>query len=204
MSDFDTDQMLNMSQYNLFPNITVLVFSDMVNVIRSRPGDDHETAFMDAFLFERRRARREPPQAKPLDLVLGPDDELPLGLVLGQDVANFERAHRGMRQPGTDAPDRVAHRGVPAGEPAPQPRTVSRDRPHRARGRGTTAGNSDVPLGRSAHSFKRCGLRVESMDVFDGLWARSTRRLPAARRTHFGDCWKSRFGAARNGPIASG
>jgi nitrite reductase/ring-hydroxylating ferredoxin subunit len=100
MSDFDTDQMLNMSQYNLFPNITVLVFSDMVNVIRSRPGDDHESAFMDAFLFERRPVDASPAEVKPFDLVLAADDDLPLGLVLGQDVANFERAHRGMRQPG--------------------------------------------------------------------------------------------------------
>jgi nitrite reductase/ring-hydroxylating ferredoxin subunit len=101
LSDFDTDQTLNMSQYNLFPNITVLVFSDMVNVIRSRPGADHTLASMDAFLFERR-----PPSdddgtpARPFDLALQPDDDLPLGLVLGQDVANFERAQRGMQQPG--------------------------------------------------------------------------------------------------------
>ena len=78
----------------------MLVFSDMVNVIRSRPGDDHSTAYMDAFLFERRPKGFEPNDARPLDLVLAADDELPLGLVLGQDVANFERAQRGMRQPG--------------------------------------------------------------------------------------------------------
>ena len=100
LSGFDTDQMLNMSQYNLFPNITVLVFSDMVNVIRSRPGDDHDHAYMDAFLFERKPPAPGAPVARPFDLVLGPDDDPPLGLVLGQDVANFERAHRGMRQPG--------------------------------------------------------------------------------------------------------
>jgi phenylpropionate dioxygenase-like ring-hydroxylating dioxygenase large terminal subunit len=100
LSSFDTAQMLNMSQYNLFPNITVLVFSDMVNVIRSRPGVDQDHAYMDAFLFERRSPTDDAQVVRPLDLVLEPDDELPLGLVLGQDVANFERAHRGMRQPG--------------------------------------------------------------------------------------------------------
>jgi nitrite reductase/ring-hydroxylating ferredoxin subunit len=100
LSAFDTDQTLNMSQYNLFPNITVLVFSDMVNVIRSRPGADHTEAFMDAFLFERRAAADVASTGRPFDLALGPDDELPLGLVLGQDVANFERVQRGMQQPG--------------------------------------------------------------------------------------------------------
>jgi phenylpropionate dioxygenase-like ring-hydroxylating dioxygenase large terminal subunit len=100
LSDFDTDQMLNMSQYNLFPNITVLVFSDMLHVIRARPGRDHTEAFMDAFLFERRNPTIDAPTARPFDVVLDPDDEPPLGLVLNQDVANFERAQRGMRQPG--------------------------------------------------------------------------------------------------------
>jgi choline monooxygenase len=100
ISDFDIDQVLNMSQYNLFPNITVLVFSDMINVVRSRPGDDHESAYMDAFLFERRPTASEPDATRPFELELGPDDEPPLGIVLNQDVANFERAHRGMRQPG--------------------------------------------------------------------------------------------------------
>jgi nitrite reductase/ring-hydroxylating ferredoxin subunit len=100
IADFDIDQVLNMSQYNVFPNITVLVFSDMINVVRSRPGDDHESAYMDAFLFERRPSRTEPDAGRPFELELGPDEEPPLGLVLNQDVANFERAHRGMRQPG--------------------------------------------------------------------------------------------------------
>lgn len=98
LSDFDTAQMVDMAQYNLFPNLTVLVFSDMLNVIRSRPADDHEHAFMDAFLFERRSPASE--RATPFDVVLEPGDELPLGLVLNQDVSNFERAHRGMYQPG--------------------------------------------------------------------------------------------------------
>jgi hypothetical protein len=100
ITDFDIDQVLNMSQYNLFPNITVLVFSDMINIVRSRPGDDHQSAHMDAFLFERRPVPAEADAPPPFDLVLGPDDEPPLGLVLNQDVANFERAHRGMLQPG--------------------------------------------------------------------------------------------------------
>ena len=36
----DDGQLLDMSQYNLFPNVTVLVFSDMLQVVRSRPGRD--------------------------------------------------------------------------------------------------------------------------------------------------------------------
>ena len=40
------------------------------------------------------------PASKVGIVVLEPGDELPLGLVLNQDVSNFERAHRGMYQPG--------------------------------------------------------------------------------------------------------
>ena len=51
-----------MSQYNLFPNVTVLVFADMLQVVRSRPGATPDDAYMDAFQFERvapsRSARR--------------------------------------------------------------------------------------------------------------------------------------------------
>ena len=36
----DTDQMLRLSQYNLFPNATVLVWGEMVNVLVARPGRD--------------------------------------------------------------------------------------------------------------------------------------------------------------------
>ena len=36
----DDGQLLDMQQYNLFPNLTVLVFSDMVQVVRVAPGRD--------------------------------------------------------------------------------------------------------------------------------------------------------------------
>ena len=90
-----------MSQYNLFPNITVLVFADMLQVVRSRPGATPDDAYMDAFSFERvapDRARRR--ATKPIDLELSPEGELPLGLILNQDFANFGRSQRGLHQPG--------------------------------------------------------------------------------------------------------
>ena len=42
-----------MEQYNLFPNITVLVFADMLSVVRARPGTHVEEAYMDVFAFAR-------------------------------------------------------------------------------------------------------------------------------------------------------
>ena len=98
-SHFTLDQTLNMSQYNLFPNITVLVFSDMLNVVRSRPGATHLDAYMDAFTFERRPAHASA-RSRPFEMELDPTGDLPLGIVLNQDLANFERSQRGMHQPG--------------------------------------------------------------------------------------------------------
>jgi choline monooxygenase len=93
------DQVLNMQQYNLFPNLTVLVFSDMIQVVRSRPDASHEDARMDVFAFERMRPD-DTGRRRPFDVDLDPGGELPLGLVLNQDVANFARSQRGMHQPG--------------------------------------------------------------------------------------------------------
>jgi hypothetical protein len=102
-------QVVDMAQYNLFPNITVLVFSDMLLVVRARPGASHEEAFMDVFAFDRHPLADPSPRTKPASLVLPAGSEPPLGLVLNQDVGNFERAQRGLHQPGlthlTVAPD---------------------------------------------------------------------------------------------------
>jgi len=98
-SHFTLDQTLNMSQYNLFPNITVLVFSDMLNVVRSRPGATHLDAYMDAFTFER-RPKHASQRSRPFEMELDPTGDLPLGIVLNQDLANFEGSQRGMHQPG--------------------------------------------------------------------------------------------------------
>jgi phenylpropionate dioxygenase-like ring-hydroxylating dioxygenase large terminal subunit len=93
-------RLLDMQQYNLFPNLTVLVFSDMVQVVRSRPGATPDDAFMDAFSFARFPAGDDTPRTKPAEMYVEEGDDLPLGLVLDQDFKNFARAQRGMHQPG--------------------------------------------------------------------------------------------------------
>jgi choline monooxygenase len=96
----DDTQLLDMSQYNLFPNVTILVFADMMQVVRARPGATPDDAFMDAFSFDRVRPDDSRPRSKPFDIELSPDEELPIGLVLNQDFANFGRSQRGLHQPG--------------------------------------------------------------------------------------------------------
>ena len=99
-SELDEHRLLDMQQYNLFPNITVLVFSDMLQVVRARPGATADTSYMDAFQFERVPASESRPRTKPIDVELEPEEQLPIGLVLNQDFGNFARSQRGLHQPG--------------------------------------------------------------------------------------------------------
>jgi choline monooxygenase len=99
LSSYRDHHVLDMEQYNLFPNVTVLVFADMLSVVRARPGTHVEEAFMDVFAFTRVQAL-DAPRAKPFDALLPPGAEPPFGLVLNQDVGNFARTQRGLHQPG--------------------------------------------------------------------------------------------------------
>ena len=96
----DDGHLLDMSQYNIFPNLTVLVFSDMLQVVRSRPGASPDDAYMDAFSFERVVPHNGHTRSKPIDMELSPEGNLPIGLILNQDFANFARSQRGLHQPG--------------------------------------------------------------------------------------------------------
>jgi choline monooxygenase len=97
ISDFGTDQILRLSQYNLFPNTTVLVWGgDMLNVLQARPGPTPDRAELVMFLFYRRPPKAAP--ARPVELEVG--DDANLGLVIGQDVGILRTAQRGLHQPG--------------------------------------------------------------------------------------------------------
>lgn len=97
---FSTRQLLDMQQYNLFPNVTTVVFPDLLSVVRARPGLTPDDAFMDAFVFERLPADADAPHTAPLDVTIPAGSDPPIGLVLSQDVGNFARSQRGLHQPG--------------------------------------------------------------------------------------------------------
>jgi len=102
LGDFTTEQLLDLEQYNLFPNITVLFFADMLSIVRSRPGAHVEEAFMDGFFFRRVNPGDTTPRTKPYAVDLDTGDEPPFGLVLNQDVRNFVQSQRGLHQPGLE------------------------------------------------------------------------------------------------------
>lgn len=97
LSRFDTTQLMTMEQYNLFPNITVLIFGDLLQVVAARPGATPDDGYMDVMAFDRVEPgspRRDPVTA---EIEAG---SYSMGLVVDQDIANVERAHRGLHSPG--------------------------------------------------------------------------------------------------------
>ncbi len=109
---FSDAEMIDMHQYNIFPNITVLVFADMVNVVRARPGADPDHSYIDMWNFApiptvagggsvaTTVATDTTTRVAPLHVELQAADGDLMGLILGQDVKNFGRSQRGLHQPG--------------------------------------------------------------------------------------------------------
>ena len=97
LSEFDTAQMLDLAQYNLFPNATVLVWADEVNVITSRPLLATDRAVMTLSIFHRKPSR-DTPRRRPREVTVPPGGDL--GFVFNQDAAMLRTAQLGLRQPG--------------------------------------------------------------------------------------------------------
>lgn len=98
-SGYSTVELMDLHQYNIFPNITVLVFPDLLSIIRARPGATPDDCYMDAFAFRRKPAGDSSPRQQPA-AVAGVAGQPLFGLVIGQDVTNLGRAQRGLHQPG--------------------------------------------------------------------------------------------------------
>jgi choline monooxygenase len=96
---FDTAQLMDLNQYNLFPNITVLVFPDLLSIIRARPGTTPNDCYMDSFVFTRLPAGDTTSRTKPADLTMSADQPV-FGMVINQDVSNLQYAQKGLHQPG--------------------------------------------------------------------------------------------------------
>ena len=99
LSAFSNEALMMLDQYNIFPNITVLMYPDLLSVLRSRPGATPDECVLDAFQFERRPAADDSPRTKPLCVDL-PIEQASLGLVLDQDLELLTHAQRGLHQPG--------------------------------------------------------------------------------------------------------
>lgn len=97
LSDHTTDQLMNMQQYNLFPNATIVAFPDLLQVVKSRPGPTPDECVMDTLVFERRPPGA--PRTPPMRVTVEPGD-IDFGLVINQDVEALGQIQRGLHQPG--------------------------------------------------------------------------------------------------------
>jgi choline monooxygenase len=97
LSGYDTSQLLRLAQYNLFPNSSVLVWGDELNVLLALPGRTPDTAELVVFVLHRVPSP-DKPRRRPRDHVFPPDGDL--GPVFNQDVSVLKTAQRGLEQPG--------------------------------------------------------------------------------------------------------
>ena len=92
ISGYDTERLTAMSQYNFFPNATMLVMPDMISVLSARPGltpDDCQFVMMSL-----RRCAPDAPRTQPFTTELDASDT-DLGFVMNQDVGVMQTAQRG-------------------------------------------------------------------------------------------------------------
>ncbi len=92
----DNVRLTAISQYNLFPNASLLVMPDMYSVLSSRPGltpDDCQFVMMNFT-----RVVPDAPRSQPLTAEIDADTDL--GFVMNQDVGIMKTAQRGLHQPG--------------------------------------------------------------------------------------------------------
>jgi choline monooxygenase len=92
-----TDQMMRLHQYNVFPNMTLLVNADHLTVMTSHPGPDPDHGELVMILWTRMPPGA--PRTRPADVRLTAEEAHP-GLVLTQDIAVLAGLQRGLHQPG--------------------------------------------------------------------------------------------------------
>jgi choline monooxygenase len=97
LAGYGTERLLRLSQYNLFPNSSVLVWGDELNVLLASPGRTPDTAELMVFVLHRVPSP-DKPRRRPRDHVFPPDGDI--GPVFNQDISVLKTAQRGLEQPG--------------------------------------------------------------------------------------------------------
>jgi phenylpropionate dioxygenase-like ring-hydroxylating dioxygenase large terminal subunit len=92
-----TEQVMRLHQYNVFPNMTLLVNADHLTVMTALPGPDPDHGELVMLLWTRMAPGS--PRIKPADMRMTADEAHP-GLVLTQDIAVLPGLQRGLHQPG--------------------------------------------------------------------------------------------------------
>ena len=98
LSGYDTAQITHLSQYNLFPNTTVLVSADLFTVMTARPGPSPDEAEL-AIIQLSRMPSADAPVSSPVHVTV-PMDQADFGFVLNQDLSVIRTMQTGLHQPG--------------------------------------------------------------------------------------------------------
>ncbi len=153
LGGFADDEIMCLQQYNLFPNITVLVYADLLQVLRARPGATPDEAFLDGFFFDRHAADDRSPRTQPMDVSISAGRGR---LRHGPEPGLRDPAARpaGPAPAGHDAPAPLG-RGGPHRQFPPQPRA------HARRRRPLTREPPDGPAARCGRA-RACGSRCRA------------------------------------------
>ncbi len=98
LSSFDAEQVLDLHQYNLFPNATVIYLSDAVSAMTATPGPTPDECVL-TFFVAFRVPSSDAPTPRPAVMDIEPG-AVSLGLIFDQDVENLPKVQRGLHQPG--------------------------------------------------------------------------------------------------------
>ncbi|MCY3644732.1 MAG: aromatic ring-hydroxylating dioxygenase subunit alpha [Acidimicrobiaceae bacterium] len=98
LSGYDTAQITSLSQYNLFPNTTVLVSADLFTVMTARPGPSPDAAELVIIQLDRAPSASAP-ASSPVHVTV-PMDQADFGFVLNQDLSVMRTMQTGLHQPG--------------------------------------------------------------------------------------------------------
>ena len=97
---FSQSQLLDLFQFNFFPNITVIIMFDSVTILRARPGTTPDDCKMDVLNLQR-QPNGNTAGIRPQSIDM-PVDSASLNLVFDQDISNLRNAQLGLHQPGLD------------------------------------------------------------------------------------------------------
>lgn len=101
LTGFTTQQLLRLNQYNVFPNVTILVQPDLLSVLAGRPGPTNDPDEGEFAFFHFQRVAPGAPRTRPVDVAM-PHGQIDIGLVLNQDFGVMESMQRGLHQPGIE------------------------------------------------------------------------------------------------------
>lgn len=93
----DTDRIMCLHQYNVFPNMTLLASADHLTVMTALPSSDPDHGQLVMTLMTRMAPGS--PRTRPADVRLSAADAHP-GLVMSQDITVLAGLQRGLHQPG--------------------------------------------------------------------------------------------------------